>query len=90
MCSVQDKFLVILTPKISIDDERGIPESINCIDDSVIGLISKCNVLSLSRVKRGSIYITPTGHCHQVSIQTYECLLPPNEQVQSGWRLCKT
>ena len=37
MCSVQDKFLVILTPKISIDDEHGIPESINWIDDSVIG-----------------------------------------------------
>ena len=37
MFSVQDKFLVILTPKISIDDEHGILDPVNWIDELVIG-----------------------------------------------------
>ena len=37
MCSVQDKFLVILNPKITIDDEHGILDPMNWMDELVIG-----------------------------------------------------
>ena len=63
MCLVQDKFLVILTPKISIDDEHGILQLINWIDESVIGALL---VNAMYGVCPGLKF--PTGHCNQVSI----------------------